>query len=503
MQDNMANKLKRQLYAKKFTGYVILAAIGLVFVFFGYSGRMKGMGIQGVSSVARVNNTFISVADFQSEENRIQQYYASLFGGQIDLSSQRNMLRQQAVENLLHAEIVSQAAQKEGIYSTDAEVRDFIVKDIPAFQDNGQFQRERYSAYLDGTRTTAGNFESRVRKDIANLRTRHLVELASAPLKLETQKMKELRDNKINVEFARLDADELSKNMTVSAADANAKLADADFLKKAQDYFNLYKSEWERPETVTAQHILISAKAGDSSAEAAALKKAQDLRARADKEDFGKLAGAYSEDPGSKAKQGKLDAFSRGKMVKEFEDAAFALKPGQISQPVKSPFGYHLIKVTAHDPGHQVTFDEVKEKVAQRVLAREKAEDALKGLDAAVAAGDKTKVESILASVNAKWDSTGDFDLAADAVPRLPPGAVADAAFEVSAQKPMLDRVIHEGPSRYVLRYKGSKVDPAAASGADSADVFRRRHADAVYNNWVNGYRAGSSIEVNNEIFHE
>jgi peptidyl-prolyl cis-trans isomerase D len=134
MNENMADKMKRKLSAKSITAIILFGAIILVFVFFGLPGKMGA----SVGSVARVNNTLISIADFQQEENRIQQYYQNLFGSSMDFSSQRQLLRQQALENLIRMELVSQVAQKEDILATDAEVRDFIVKDIPVFQQNGQ-----------------------------------------------------------------------------------------------------------------------------------------------------------------------------------------------------------------------------------------------------------------------------------------------------------------------------------------------------------------------------
>jgi peptidyl-prolyl cis-trans isomerase C len=80
-------------------------------------------------------------------------------------------------------------------------------------------------------------------------------------------------------------------------------------------------------------------------------------------EDFAKLAEANSNDPGSKADGGKLGYFSKGQMVKEFEDAAFALKKGEVSKPIKTQFGWHVIKVEDRRPKPLPTFDEVKDKI--------------------------------------------------------------------------------------------------------------------------------------------
>jgi peptidyl-prolyl cis-trans isomerase D len=197
----------------------------------------------GVGSVARVNNTLISVADFQQEENRIQQYYQNLFGGQMDLSSQRQLLRQQALENLVRMELISQGAQKDGILATDAEVRDFIVKDIPFFQQNGQFQREFYSRYLESTHMTPGSFENKVRKDIANVRTRYLFEMATRITDAELKVLGNMRSTKMNVSFAKVDQEAAEKALGKEKADAAIKALDEALLKGDESAANAQLKE--------------------------------------------------------------------------------------------------------------------------------------------------------------------------------------------------------------------------------------------------------------------
>ncbi len=239
MSDSMAEKMKRKLSAKSVT------AIILVFVFFGLPGKLGA----GVGSVARVNNTLISLADFQQEENRINQYYQNLFGSQMDFSSQRQLLRQQALENLVRMELVSQAAQKNGILATDAEVRDFIVKDIPFFQQNGQFQREFYTRYLESTRSKPGDFEGKVRKDIANVRVRQMFEMVSAPMTAELKKIQEAKAHKINVQFVKIDTEAAIKASSKEKVDAAVKALDEALAKGDEAAANAQlkelKASWE------------------------------------------------------------------------------------------------------------------------------------------------------------------------------------------------------------------------------------------------------------------
>ncbi len=246
MSDSMSDRLKKKLSAKSVTAIILFGAIILVFVFFGLPGPMGA----AIGSVARVNDTLISVADFQQEENRVQQYYQNLFGNQMDFSSQRQLLRQQSLENLIRMELVAQATKAEGILVTDLEVRDFIVKDVPFFQQNGQFQRELYGRYLEATRMNAGAFEDKVRKDVANVRAHHLFEIAAQPMAIEIAKIKEMKEQKINVSFVKIDNESLIKGgMTREKIDEAVKSLEEALTKGDENAVNAslkdLKGSWE------------------------------------------------------------------------------------------------------------------------------------------------------------------------------------------------------------------------------------------------------------------
>jgi len=143
--------------------------------------------------------------------------------------------------------------------------------------------------------------------------------------------------------------------------------------KEVETFFNEHKDTYVQEEAVHARHILIKV-APDASPEddQKAKERAKAVLAKAKKgEDFSKLAAQYSEDS-SKDSGGDLGYFGRGRMVKPFEEAAFALKAGQISDPVRSQFGYHIIKVEARREAKRLSLAEAKEWV-EKDLTREKA----------------------------------------------------------------------------------------------------------------------------------
>jgi parvulin-like peptidyl-prolyl isomerase len=154
--------------------------------------------------------------------------------------------------------------------------------------------------------------------------------------------------------------------MTEEAIGKTAKLDEADVRK----YYEAHQGEFQQ---VRARHILIRVQGSPAAVrpgekdltEAEALAKAQDLRKRIQAgEDFAQLARQESDDTGSGANGGDLGFFRRGQMVPSFEEAAFALQPGELSEPVKSPFGYHVIKVEAKE---SKSFEEVRPELERRM----------------------------------------------------------------------------------------------------------------------------------------
>ena len=135
-------------------------------------------------------------------------------------------------------------------------------------------------------------------------------------------------------------------------------------------YYEKHKDQYTQQAQVKARHILIKVPAGgDEKAWEEAKKKAMDIKKMAEKgEDFGELAKKYSDDPGTKDRGGELGYFGKGRMVPEFEKAAFSLKPGEISDPVKTIFGWHLIQVEDVKAAQAKPFDKVESFVKQRAL---------------------------------------------------------------------------------------------------------------------------------------
>ena len=134
-----------------------------------------------------------------------------------------------------------------------------------------------------------------------------------------------------------------------------------------ETYYKGHEEEFTNPESAKARHILLKVPEGaDEKAWKEAESKAKDIKKKLENgEDFAELAKKYSDDPGSKNKGGDLGFFTKGRMVPEFESAAFSLKPGELSDPVKTNFGYHIIEVQEKKAASTKTLAEVQAQIRQ------------------------------------------------------------------------------------------------------------------------------------------
>jgi foldase protein PrsA len=173
------------------------------------------------------------------------------------------------------------------------------------------------------------------------------------------------REEQLKANFPSGSWDEMLKARGLTEDDVRSALREQLILDKAlanqvqikpeqiEAYFNKNHAAFDKPEQVTARHILVPNLATAMKVEAA-------LKAGGN---FGALAKQYSIDPGSKDKGGDLGTFRRGQMVPAFDKVAFSEPVGAISAPVKSPFGYHIIQVTAREPGEKATLASATDRI--------------------------------------------------------------------------------------------------------------------------------------------
>jgi peptidyl-prolyl cis-trans isomerase D len=376
-----------------------LILVCLAFVVFYIPDFLRGTGADAASgdTVARIEGQQITAGEFRRIYQAQLQAYRSAYGAQMNdqllkqLGVERQILQQMVDERAALAE-----AARLKIVVGDEEIRQRIFA-IPAFQENGQFIGEqRYRQLLLSQRPpmTPADFEDNVRRSLLIEKLRAaLTDWISVPDK-ELEDEYRRRNDKVKLALVSFTADTFRSQVTATDAEISSYfdahkadfkipekrkirylLVDLDAIRAktvvpAADIERLYNSnidQYSTPEQIRASHILLKTEGKDDAAvKARAEDLLKQLKAGAD---FAELAKKYSEDDGSKKNGGDLDFFGRGRMVPEFEQVAFNLEPGQLSDVIKSSFGYHIIKVVDKKPGTTKTLAEVRPQLNDQLVA--------------------------------------------------------------------------------------------------------------------------------------
>lgn len=421
----------------------------------------------GTTVAVTVNKTKIGFEEYQRAYSNLYRLYQNIYREQFTPALEKQLrLRQQALDALIEETLLLQEAKQSGVKVSQKELVESIAE-IPAFQDNGAFSKQRYLELLAYQRLTTDDFEAMQKRQLLVEKVRE--NLRSGVAVTEEDIEREFRDQneKVNLAFLRLAPTIFESRVEVAAEDLEAFFSErreefripetvalrylqfepARYEKELtfteeelQKYYRRHLDRFEILEQTQAAHVLIKV---DPDADEDTRTKKRELaeqildEARAGK-DFGELARTYSDDAGSAVQGGDLGYFPRGTMVAPFEKAAFALKPGEISDVVESSFGYHVIKSQGYiEAGVKPladVLDTVKEGLAKeksRQLAMEKAMDAYNmnrkngDLDAAAEANDLGVKETGFFSRDESIDGIGSAPEIAAAAFLLKPGELA------------------------------------------------------------------------------
>ncbi len=350
--------------------------------------------------VARVGGRKITVQEFRRAYLASLQQYRSIYGGNVSEQMLKQLgLDQQILQQMVDEQAALAEAARRGLDVTDAEVAHHILT-MPAFQENGRFVgHARYVGMLRMQRPPMSpeEFEESLRRSllIDKLRTA-LTDWVTVTDK-EVEEEFRRRNEKVKLQLVSFPIDSFRAEASVTDADLASwfesrkeqyrigerrkvryLLVDLEALRaksqptprEIESAYNESIELYTTPEQVRASHILLKTEGKDEAeVRAAAEKVLQEVKAGGD---FAELAKKHSEDEQSAKQGGDLDYFSRGRMVPEFEQAAFSLEPGQVSDLVKTQFGFHIIKVVDKKPATTRTLEEVRPQIVDQ-LSYEKA----------------------------------------------------------------------------------------------------------------------------------
>jgi parvulin-like peptidyl-prolyl isomerase len=494
----MLESVRKPSRAKGFLAYFIFGAIIVVFIGFGVVPDRLSNEATGVAAV--VNHSQISLADFRNRLQNLERQYQSRMDQVPPSERQRfnQAIRQRAMDDLIQFEVLAQAARERGITVTDEEIRDFIVQ-IPSFREEDRFKRQNYERYLAQAGMSAGQFEDKIRKDLIVRKVQVVFQESLKPSTIEQDLDNRSQKIKINLEVASFAPEDLAPRIPVSAGEIQAYLAVKENQDKIKKIYEENAVRYSEPEQVRARHILIGVDRNKPGSDAEAKGKIEALTQRSEKEDFAKLAKENSEDPGSKEKGGDLGFFSRGRMVPEFESAAFSGEPGKIVGPIRTDFGYHLIKVEEKKAPVTKTFDEVKNEIAKVEIGKTKVAALEERLSQLVAKKDEAGLKKELKGLGVGWDETGDFTMDVTQIPKLAdPDKAIEAVLKSGVKRGLVPEVIKAEGRTYLLGVK-SFTNNASAPDPLGDYVSSRKHYDA-FNSWAKAAFSEANIKRNSAI---
>lgn len=493
----------------------IFVAIVIVFIFWGMGGIVRSEKLQ---VVARVNDTVIDPTDFSRAYNNLLRLYQNIYKDSLRPELLKGLdLKQKAVDQLVRANLLQQEAERIGLQTSETEVRD-TIRALPNFQQDGQFSKDFYLRVLRANNITPGEFEDSERRELLINKLQDLILAGVHVTEADALERYRFDNEKVNLRFIKLEATAFAPEVTLTDEDVQAyfdknqetfrepERASVEFvvypLEKFKDtvevsdaeiqrYYETHQSEYEQPEQIHARHILFKvAPTATADDKAAVRKRAEEVLAKVKAgDDFAALAKQYSEDS-TAAQGGDLGTFGRGKMVKPFEEAAFALAPGETSDIVESPFGLHIIKVESKEEARTQPLEEVREKIVTalklekaRALARKQAdtdrEHAVKGeAIATIAKANGLNVES--AGPFARGEKIGplgrnpELNAAAFAANSGDVGSIIDLP-----SGPLLFRVTEKIPSR-VPQLTEVRDKVAAALRTERASAVAKSRAEAL-----------------------
>jgi parvulin-like peptidyl-prolyl isomerase len=347
--------------------FVIAVGGGMVF----YLGVGGGSGQRAPGSVVVVGDESFGLREFGRTRARRESMLQQQLGADFDARAMRDTLDQFAIQTLVEGAILSREASELGITVSKSEI-ERSISSSPYFTDEvGRFNPDQFKTWVEYEFGTQRSFIREQRSSmLANKFIRTLNQLAQVS-EGEARQAAIQRMEAVQIAFVTLGARTPAEGFEPDADALQAYVASQE--EELRALYEQRSSLYNMPEQIRARHILLSLGAEASAEEDAAVKLRADeiLTQVREGADFAALASELSEDSGSKINGGDLGFFARDQMVKEFEEAAFSLEPGTVSEPVKSEYGYHIIRVEEHRDAQQRSFEEVREELAAELMGME------------------------------------------------------------------------------------------------------------------------------------
>ncbi|MGM0411720.1 MAG: SurA N-terminal domain-containing protein [Pseudomonadota bacterium] len=382
-------------------GWVAWVIVILITIPFALWGVQEYTGGGGAPSVAEVEGKSIDRQEFQRAFYQRRQQLQEVLGEDMAAAGfDEATIRRQVLDGMVEEELLLWALDGAGYTIGDEELASRI-RAVRSFQDSGEFSRERYEQALSSQGMLPGQFEDRVRRDLLVQQLRAGVEDTALVTPRQVEDYIALWRQQREVGWLRLPLDDFADPDAVPEADIRAHYdehperyrtpervriayVELDMDDVAEDIeideealreeYEARQDEFGEPERRRARHILFTAQgSGDEGWEEARAEAEKILAEQSEGEDFAELAREHSEDRATASEGGDLGWFTRDDLDPAVTDAAFGMEPGEVVGPVRSEFGYHLVRLEEVEEAEVPPFEEVRDQLA-RTLRQGRAE---------------------------------------------------------------------------------------------------------------------------------
>jgi peptidyl-prolyl cis-trans isomerase D len=357
--------------------------------------------------VARVGDHYVSSSEYTTAYNNMVEGMRKQFGGAMPDELMRSLnLKEQALESLIQHYLILKGADELGLAATTEEIRRRILE-IPAFQAEGKFDAARYEGLLRQMRMTPEVFEEQMYEDISRQKVQAFIKGRAVVTEDEILTEHHFNRDQMKVAYVVFDPKSFEDKVTFEETDLrtfhqnhqdrymepekreiafvtlNKEDLEKDIRPSDSDikrYYEENTTRFTREKQVRAQHVLLRLKPDASEAEVEKVRtQAQKILDEAKKgKEFAELAKKYSQDEATAKKGGELGFFAMKQMDPAFSAAAFALKPGEISDIVRTPYGFHIIKSEEVTEARTAPIEEVKGEIERDIKSEEAQDDAFK-----------------------------------------------------------------------------------------------------------------------------
>lgn len=453
----------KKLWKNGLTYLVLFLAVGAM-TFFGVCDPSGSRRLLPSGDAANVANFDITSSDFKRAYRNAYSRYQTQLKDRFDPKALQ--LSSRVMDQLVNDYIMFAEATRSGISTKEFELSDFMLQ-IPAFKNkDGLFDSKLLKTYLRNAGYTEKSFEDEIKMDLTSRKLRDFLSTTMIQSDLAAKWQYRLSETKLDIDFIKIDKQKV--DITISDQDIKTYLGEEKNKQLVKEYFNSHKSEFNTPKMVRAYHILNSYKGARNASGEGSKRTKEEAKARAEAllkdvkngSDFIELAKLKSDEPTAKEKSGDLGFFKYEDMVKEFSEAAFKLKAGEVSGVVPSPFGFHIIKVVGIKDEIKQTLEQAEKSIAKKNLKKTEQPKAVEELTKRILAELKAgeNASQALKSAQAEWQSTGEFSFDARFIPSLGSSEQLKSA-ALSLKKP---GDLHEGSidvsgNHYILRLKSFK----------------------------------------------